>query len=230
MAIPTNDVAFVDWSTNANTRLTASPTTYGTTAAVATQYDTVHDAFVAAYNNLVAARAAGTRSESLTALKDSAKLALLNFARPLYKQIQANTAVTDAAKIELGVVVPDALPTPIPPPAFAPGLTVVSVDGRLVSIRLFDPANPTRKRMPDGVSGATVMSYTGATAPSDPSLYRYEGGTSKTTAEILFPETVAPGTQVWLTAFFFNERKQNGPACAAVGTLINYGGSMPMAA
>ena len=41
---------------------------------------------------------------------------------------------------------------------------------------------------------------------------------------------VAPGTQVWLTAFFFNERKQNGPACAGVGAIINYGGSMPMAA
>ncbi|MEA2708233.1 MAG: hypothetical protein QOF78_834, partial [Phycisphaerales bacterium] len=60
--------------------------------------------------------------------------------------------------------------------------------------------------------------------------YKYEGSTSRTTVEILFPESVAPGTQVWLTAFFFNERKQNGPACAAVGTLINYGGTMPMAA
>ena len=230
MAIPTKDVSLVDWSTNANTRLTAAPATYGTTAAVATAYTAVHDPFIAAYNNLVAARAAGTRSESLTALKDAAKLALLNFARPLYKTIQVNTAVTDAAKIELGVHVIDVQPTPIPVPGFAPGLSVVSVDGRLVKICLFDPANPTRRRIPDGVNGAIVMSHIGPTAPTDPAAYKMEGPTSRTTVNILFSESVAPGTQVWLTAVWFNERKQMGPATAPVTTNINYGGSMQMAA
>jgi hypothetical protein len=157
-------------------------------------------------------------------------LALLNFARPLYKQIQANTAVTAAAKIELGVVVPDREPSPQPVPNFAPQLTIVSVNGGLVKVRLSDPAHPTRKRMPAGVDGATVMSFVGAEAPVDPGLYKYEGGTARTTIDILFPESVVPGTQVWLMAFFFNERKQNGPACAGVGAIINYGGTMPMAA
>lgn len=230
MAIPTKDSLLADWSTNANTRLSAAPATYGTTAAVATQYDTLHDAFVAAYDNVVAARAAGTRSRSLATIKDQAKAALLNFARPLYKTIQANTAVTAAAKIELGVVVPDVMPTPIPPPAAAPQLTVVSVNGHLVRVRLSDPANPTRRRIPDGVNGAIVMSHVGATAPTDPSAYKLEGPTSRTTVDVLFPGTLAPGTQVWLTAVWFNERKQMGPACAPVGTQINFGGSMPMAA
>ena len=230
MAIPTKDSALVDWSTNANARLTASPAAYGTTAAVATEYDGLHDAFVTSYNNVVAAREAGTRSSSLCALKDAAKAALLGFARPLYKQIQASTAVTAAAKIELGVVVPNPEPTPQPVPNFAPQLTVVSVNGRLAKIRLGDPAHPTRKRMPAGCDGATVMSFVGPEAPENPAGYKYEGSTSRTTVDILFPETVAPGTQVWLTAFFFNERKQNGPACAAVGAVINYGGTMPMAA
>ena len=230
MAIPTKDSALVDWSTNANTRLTAAPATYGTTAAVATQYASLHDAFVAAYDNVVAARAAGTRSSSLASIKDAAKLALLNCARPLYKTIQANTAVTAAAKIELGVVVPDVQPSPQPVPGAAPQLTVVSVNGRLVKIRLSDPLNPTRKRIPDGVNGAIVMSYVGAAAPTDPAAFKMEGPTSRTTVDILFPESLAPGTQVWLTAVWFNERKQMGPACAPVGTRINYGGSMPMAA
>src|SRR5687767_8466166 len=101
MAIPKTAPLLVDWSTNANTRLTASPTTYGTTAAVATAYTGVHDPFIAAQENLVAARSAGTRSEALTAIRDACRIALLAFARPLYKTIQANTAVSDAAKIEL---------------------------------------------------------------------------------------------------------------------------------
>ncbi len=230
MSIPTKDSALVDWSTNADTRLTASPATYGTTAPVAAAYTVLHDAFVAAYDALIAARTAGTRSEAMTATKDVAKGALLEYARPLYKTIQANTSVTPAAKIELGIVVPDVEPSPQPVPAFAPGITVVSVQGPLVTLRLFDPANPTRRAMPAGVNGATVMSYVGATAPLDPTAYKYEGSTSRSTVEILFPESVVPGTQVWVTAFFFNERKQNGPACTAVGTVINYGGIMPMAA
>ena len=59
MAIPTKDVALVDWSTNTSTRLTAAPATYGTTAAVATSYAAVHTPFLTAYNNLIAARASG---------------------------------------------------------------------------------------------------------------------------------------------------------------------------
>ena len=180
MAIPRKDSALLDWSTNANTRLTASPVTYGTTAAVATQYDGFHDSFLTAYSNVVAARESGTRSSSLCAIRDAAKLALLDFARPLYKQIQANTAVTDAAKIELGIVVIDNEPSPQPVPGFAPGLAVVSVDGRLAKIRLFDPANPTRRKIPDGVNGAIVMSHIGPTAPADPGAYKLEGPTSRT--------------------------------------------------
>jgi hypothetical protein len=231
MAIPTTDAALVDWSTNADTRLTASPATYGTTAAIATAYHAVHQPFVDAYGDVVAARESGTRSSSLCAIKDAAKSALLAFARPLYKQIQANNSgVTAAAKIELGIVVPDVLPSPVPPPAMAPALSVVRVDGRLVRIRLADPAHPTRRRLPAGVNGATVMSFVGATPPADPFACRYEGSTSRSEVDVLFPETVAPGTQVWLVAFFFNARKQNGPACAPVGAVINYGSTMPMAA
>ncbi len=230
MAIPTTDAALVIWSDNANTRLTAAPANYGTTAAVATQYNTLHTSFVDARDAVAAARAAGLRSSPLCAAKDDAKLALLAFARPLYKTIQANVAVTDAAKIELGVVVPDRQPSPQPVPGFPPQLTIVSVNGRLVKIRLSDPAHPTHRRMPAGCDGATVMSFVGEEAPVDPAVYKYEGATSKTTVDVLFPESLAPGTQVWLTAFFFNERKQNGPACPAVGAVLNYGGSMPMAA
>jgi hypothetical protein len=231
MAIPTNtDAALVDWSTNADTRLNASPVTYGTTAAIATQYSAVHDPYVAAVAAVVAAREAGTRSSSLIATRNQARTALLNFARPLYKQIQANTAVTNAAKIELGVKVPDVQPTPGPIPNRAPIVRVDSVDGRVFNLSLRDPNDPDRKRMPIDVNGAIVMSYIGATAPTDPSAYTMQGPTSRTSVTVILPDGTSPGTQVWFTAVFFNERKQMGPACAAVGAQVNFGGSMPMAA
>ena len=60
--------------------------------------------------------------------------------------------------------------------------------------------------------------------PSDPTQYEYEGSTSRTTVDILFPESVVPGTQVWLTAFWFNGRKQSGPAATPVSTNVQGGG------
>ena len=226
MAIPTKDVLLVDWSSNTNSRLTSAPATYGTTAAIATQYDTLHDAFILAYNNMVAARASGTRSQSLTNLKNEAKRDLLNFARPLYKTIQANTAVAASAKIELGIVVPDVEPTPLPPPADAPGIDIVSAIGNTVRLRLHDAANPTRKGKPLGVDGASVFSFVGAAAPSDPAAWKFEGNTTLTKFTVTFPGSVPPGSKVWFTAFWFNPRAQSGPAATPVGTNIPGGGAM----
>src|SRR5688572_10494619 len=226
MAIPTKDTLLVDWSTNANSRLTSAPATYGTTAAIATQYDALHDAFILAYNNMAAARASGTRSQSLTNLKNEARRDLLNFARPLYKTIQANTAVQASAKIELGIVVPDVEPTPLPPPADAPGIDIVSAVGNTVRLRLHDAANPTRKGKPLGVDGASVFSFVGAAAPTDPAAWKFEGNTTLTKFTVAFPGSVPPGAKVWFTAFWFNPRAQSGPAATPVGTNIPGGGAM----
>jgi hypothetical protein len=230
MAMPKTDSELVSWSTNFDAKINASAVTYQLQTSQCTAYTALHDPFVAAYNAVVAAREAGTRSSTLCATKDSAKLDLLRYGRELYAYIQNAYGISDAAKINAGVHVRAAEPTPQPVPNFAPELTVISINGRLVSVRLADPAYPTRKRMPDGVDGATLMSFVGEEAPSDPTLYKYEGSVSKTTAEILFPETATPGTNVWICAFFFNERKQNGPACNPVPAKINYAASMPMAA
>src|SRR5690349_2149613 len=116
MAIPTKDSLLADFSTNFETRIVANPTDYGLTAAQATAYTALHDPFITAYDAVVAAREAGTRSSSLVATKDAAKLALLSYARQLYSFVQSSLTVTDARKIELGVRVKDLTPTPVPAP------------------------------------------------------------------------------------------------------------------
>jgi hypothetical protein len=229
MSFPFKDSLLVDFSTNFNDRIVASPGTYSLSALQASTYTGYHTPFITAYNALVAARESGTRSRSLAAAKDACKADLLAYGRQLYAQVQSSSSVPNAAKIELGVRVRSA-PSRQPIPGFAPRLTVESVDGTVVNIRLSDPANPSRKRIPAGVNGAVVMSYVGETAPTNPTAYSFQGSVSRTTMVATFPETLAPGTKVWLTACWFNERKQPGPACAPVAAIINYGGSMPMAA
>jgi hypothetical protein len=60
----------------------------------------------------------------------------------------------------------------------------------------------------------------GATAAADISAWKFEGNTGRTNVEVVFPSTVAAGAVVWLTAFWFNGRKQSGPACAPVSTNV----------
>lgn len=144
--------------------------------------------------------------------------------------MQKYPGTTDTQRAELGLTVHDVLPSPIPPPADAPGILVESVDGRTVSIRLIDPANPTRRGRPAGVDGATVLSYVGATRPEDTGAGKFEGSISRTTFDVAFPTTVAAGAKVWLTAFWFNPRAQSGPACEPVSAYVQFGGDMPMAA
>src|SRR5687768_5657613 len=124
MAIPTKDSALAAWSTNADTRLTATPTAFGCTAAQATAYTALHDPFIAAYE---AASAIGARLRSLVAAKDVAKANLLQYAREIYAFVQASLTVTDANKELLGVRIRKTEPTPVPPPQFAPKLDVLSV-------------------------------------------------------------------------------------------------------
>lgn len=226
--LPSREADLVTWSLNYKTRLIAAPTAVGVTAPQASAYGALHDAFVTAYN---AANNDGTRTRAAIITKDTAKTALIANARLLAGIIQKYPATTNTQRAELGLTVRDADPTPVPPPAAAPGLTVISVDGRTVKFRLFDPANPTRKAKPAGVRGATVMSYVGETAPADPGAWKFEGSlTGRTEAEVVFPLTVAAGAKVFLTAFWFNPRSESGPACAPVSTYLQFGGDMPMAA
>lgn len=223
--LPTVDSKLLAWSANFSALLTATPLAFSMTVGQATTYAAAHAAFATA---LTAATTPSTRTTENIVAKDAAKASLKTLAGSYGRMIQANVAVTDAQKISLGLTV-RATPTPIPAPSDAPGLEVKSVTGWTVKIKLSDTASSAKRGKPPGVSGANVFSFVGATAPADMGLWKFEGGTGKTNVEVVFPNTVAPGTKVWLTAFWFNGRKQSGPACVPVGATLQ-GGSVSMAA
>jgi hypothetical protein len=140
----------------------------------------------------------------------------------------ADGSVTDGQKLSLGLNV-KASPSPIPVPSSAPGLDVVSVSAWTVKIKLHDSTSSAKRGKPPGVSGAAVFSFVGATPPTDIAAWKFEGNTGRTNIDVAFANTLAPGALVWLTAFWFNGRKQSGPACAPVSTNLQ-GGSVSMAA
>ncbi len=221
---PTSDTGLLAWSLNFSTLITATPTAYGLTAAQATAYATVHSTFATA----LAACDPNSRNKSAVATKNTARTNLKTQARALASIINGTLTVTLAQKIALGIP-PRATPSPVPAPSSSPALEVGTVTGWTVKLKLHDSASGSKRGKPAGVSGASVFSFVGATPPNDMGSWTFQGNTGKTVVDVVFDNSTAPGTKVWFTAFWFNGRKQSGPACAPVSTNLQ-GGSVSMAA
>jgi hypothetical protein len=225
--IPRNDAGLLAWSGQLSTKVSATPTAFGLSAPLATSLATKQAAYATA---LAASTNPATRGKSTIFAKDTARRDLVAFVRVVARQIQGTSTVTDQQRVDLGLPVRKVVPTPVPPPAISPGIRVRSVNGRVVRLQVFDPANPTRRARPAGVRGATVLSYVGAVPPENPADWRFEGSISKNLFDVAFPVSVAPGAKVFFTAFYFNPRSESGPACEAVSTHLQFGGDMLMAA
>lgn len=220
---PTTDAGMLAWAQHFSTMISATPTTYGLVAAQATAYATL----VTNYQTALTACEPTVRNKTSTAAKNQAKAALKLSSVQLANIINGQPTVTDAQKIALGLNV-RATPTPVPPPGNPPTLDIVSVTGKTVKIRLHNDATSKRAR-PAGVTGTTIFSYVGATPPADITAWVFQGSSSKTIVDIAFDNTVAAGSIVWLTAFWYNGKGQSGPACAPVSTYLA-GGSVSLAA
>jgi hypothetical protein len=217
---PSRETELIAFSLNFKTKITASPTTYSLTALQATEYGALHDAFVAAH---AVANDPLTRSPRNISLKDEQKWALVDNLRLLGGIVQRAPGTTNPLRIDLGLPPRGGEPTPWPAPDRAPLLTVVSVNGRLVRLRIRDPENPDRRGKADGIDGIAIFSYVGATAPEDLAEFKFEGNTKRMLADVEFPLSVPHGAKVHFCAFFFNPRAESGPACAPVSTYIQYG-------
>ena len=219
--LPNKDAALLAWAQNFSTLITLAPITYGLTAGQATSFA----ALLTSYSTALTACNPGVRNKAAVLTKNTARTSLKTNARLLARIVEGQATVTNAQKATLGLNV-RATPTPIPPPALAPQIDVISVVARTVKIRLHNTETAPRRGKPAGVKGAAVFSYVGATPPADLSGYKFEGNTTVTVVDIVFPDTVAAGATVWIIAMWFNERTQNGPAATPVNATIQYGLSM----
>jgi hypothetical protein len=216
--LPYTDPGLLAWSLNFSTRITATPTAFGLTAALASSYAGLHSAYAAA----LADCDPNTRSKALVIAKNQARANLKANARLLSNLVQGTASVTDAQKSELGLNVRKQ-PTPIPPPTQAPVLTVEKVSGWTLSIRLKTVQGGTRGRLAQTL-GAAVFSYAGENPPTDISQWTQQGLVGKAMFDVVMSNELPPGTKVWLTAYWFNGSKESGPACPPVPTYIQYGG------
>jgi hypothetical protein len=224
MAIPTKDAQLVPWANNFSTRIGASGNPYSIPAAQATEMMARTTAFITSYNSLMDARADGTKAESQTADKDAKKSALLELGRELYAFVAANTSISDADKILAGVHVRSDKNSAVPAPTARPGMDLVSVVARTVTVHIHDSASSSKRGKPAGAISAWVYSYVGAEYPSDPSLWQFQGAFNKPEAEIVFPDSVVNGAQVWICAAWVSRRGETGPVSVPITTNVQGGG------
>ncbi len=227
--IPPRDEQLLVWSANFSALITATPTTYGLNALQATEYANLHSLFASAMT-LVSNPA--TNSASAIQAKNTAKQNLLygsGGGRELVDIVQAFPNTTNEMRAELNIKI-KAEPTPIPPPEFAPDLSIVQTIGRSVKIRLRDAENPDSRAKPVGVKGATVLTFVGDESPTDPLGWAFCMTATRNVFDVDFPGSVPIGSKVWVTAMWFNGRGEASPAAAPAWTCLADGLGQALAA
>lgn len=228
--IPSKEAELITLSSDFSTAINSDPTAYGLDLTIAGDFATLNTAWVNAYN---AAVNPTTRGPLTIQLKNDAKEAMLAQLRALGMQIQNRVATTNEQRITLGLTVPDPDPSPVPIPDTKPGIEIVRVSARTVTLRLKDVGNPDRRGKPDGVIGATILSYIGTSPPAqeDIAAWKFEQNIGRIIdVDVTFPPDVESGSTVWFTSFWFNTRKDSGPATDPISTQIQGTFSVPEAA
>jgi hypothetical protein len=207
--LPREEAKLVTWTGEFLANIQLSPAKYGLVAQQATDYATTRSRFVSAYtvvNNPI------TRTPPNIAAKNAAKKTLINATRMLVDVIQAWPQMTNELRRELKITERDKKPTPTPVPG-TPFVKVESINGREVTLNI--QQSRTTKGKPRLVSGANVFVYYGEEAPTTANGWKFETGTGKSKVTLNLSDVEAACT-VWITAFWFNGRKESGPAADPV--------------
>jgi hypothetical protein len=163
--IPNRDPELDTWLLNFKTLIAANPTNYGLVAADSTAISNGFTAWHAAY---LAASNPTTRTKATVMTKNEQKATVLGIVRGYAATIRANKAVSDELKVGLGLHVRDTQPTPVPPPATYPMLSVAGMGQGLQNLRAADQNSPAKRGKPAGSAGLLLFRAVGTAPVSDP--------------------------------------------------------------
>jgi len=164
--IPAKDALADSWSTNFATLITANPTTYGLTAPDAVAIQTAADDYALAYATAINPP---TRTSPAVAAKDVAKATMESVCRPFAMQINANAAVTDLDRVDLGLTVRAVTRTPTPPPTDTPILSLRKQIASTIVLSYRQTAVGTGKAKPAGTRSLRVIVE--VAEPADPTNF-----------------------------------------------------------
>ena len=207
--LPTADAALLAWTANFGALITATPTAFGLTAILATEYTAQQTAYATA---LTAAINPNTRGKRTVFLKTQAKKTLVGLSRVLAQQINKTLTVTNDQRQQLGLTIASGTRTPVPVPAMQPVVTYSKINGRTVTIKL--GREEAKRGRPSKVTGATVFTAAAGASLNDANAWSFNTSTTKTTLSVSFPAGDAQTVQI--TAFWTNARNESGPVAIPI--------------
>jgi len=220
--LPREEAKLVTWTGEFLTTLQARPANYfNVDAARIAEYVTTRNRFVAAYN---VANNANTRTRPSIEAKNEAKRTLIRATRSVVDGIQAWAQTTNEMRLELKISERGKKPvaTPIPAQAF---VKVEKVNGRDVTLSI--QQSRTTRSKPRGVDGANIMVAYGEELPESTIGWTFAQTTGRTKTTITLDAVAGPCT-VWISAFWFNGRKQTGPASTPVSVNLGATSALPV--
>lgn len=215
--IPTQQQALAAWAANFLAQITTHTAACGLTLEQVTAYQTAQEAYGAA---LITATQAATRTKATIQAKDDYKAELVALTREYVQICQASPLMTDVIRADLQIPIRDKEPTPAPVPTEMPGLTVVSVIGRAVDIRLRNALG--EKRWPDGAKMAWLFTHIGENPPADLKAWTFEAAVTRLNPILTLSPAATPGTKFWITALWVNPTGKAGPPCAPIFDFANH--------
>lgn len=186
--IPNKDANFNSWALNFATLIALAPTVYGLVAGDAAAISAAQSDWATAYE---LATNPGTRTKATVAAKDAQRAASTAVFRPYAILIRNNAGVTNENKAALGLTIPDATPSPVPPPATAPQLSLVMATPLAHQLNFRDSVSPLLKRKPVGVVALQLWASIGTVAATDPDQASFVANVTKTP----FTNTFDAGSQ-----------------------------------
>lgn len=135
--------------------------------------------------------------------------------------VRGFSGLTNELLADLNIAIMPATRPSKPAPGFAPVVEKVRVEGHEVTVRIHGPG--AGRARPEDVIGASIFSYVGPTAPTTAADYVFEGNTNQQLVTVTFPESVAPGSTVYIAAFYYNAKSENGPLSDPLPVTIQFG-------
>ena len=224
--VPKKESDLVDFLQNFGTRAAAEAAAIGLTPAQCTAFNALVASFVASWE---ITRYRSTRSGASVIVKDERKKLVVKSLRELAGVAQKHPGTTNEQRSLLGLTVP-AVRQKRPVPAEAPVVENRGVTGNVLRIRLHG-VDSTRRGKPANCSTAQIYAYVGATEPTDPNDWLFQGATSSVAAlDVVFAADLPMGTKAWVCAAWANEKGQAGPASPAMGVTLLGSAALPTAA
>ena len=215
--IPAKDAAYNSWLTNFSTLLTASPATYGQTAAAAAAVATATAAWSAAYALVTSP---STKTAATVSAKNTERVNSAAIVRPIAIQISLNQGVASTDKTAIGVNPRTSTPLPITAPTTYPALTIQAALPLQHIIRYRDQlSSPSVKAKAYGAIQVQLFGLPSATPITDPNQLQYLQGTTKSPFLQTWGSATA-GERAYYSARYITRKGLVGPWAPIVSFII----------